>query len=312
MLLSNVCFNIAFGVTYVAGCSDVTYQHPTCPYKFEDIETPWLGMAYCNGTSNEWVLCDQKKKPATLTKPDPCWCPKDENDRPKRLRQSSIIQGTASLPTKALGSIQFSVGYYPTVNPNPKITSTTASPTASDSSSTPSTASPAPTAADTTTDSIPTDNPSDEGSLSPSARIGAIAGGVAGALVIALLLAGFLCFRRRQRRQQLQREEEARTLEDFMHGETKGGAASEPDPVNIGIAVGGAPSPSTASSPDTAALSELDSKAARPWSLRSELDNNSSARSSYGTAGGGGHGGAGQARPAPSELAAHPIAELPG
>lgn len=36
-LKSNVCFNIAFGVTYVAGCSDVTYQHPTCPYKFEDI-----------------------------------------------------------------------------------------------------------------------------------------------------------------------------------------------------------------------------------------------------------------------------------
>lgn len=265
-------------------------------------------MAYCNGTSNEWVLCDQNKKPATLTKPDSCWCPKDEKSRHKMLSQSSIIQGTASLPTKALGSIQFSVGYYPTLNPNPKTTTTTASPTGSDSSSTPSIASPAPTAAEPTADSQPPESPSDQGGLSPSAQIGAIAGGVAGALVIALLLAVFLCFRRRQRKQQLQREEEARAVDDFMHGETK---TSEPDPVNLGIAVGGVPSPSTASSPDTPALSELDSKAARPWSLRSELDNNSSARSSYNTAGGG-HGGTGQARPAPSELAAHPIAELPG
>lgn len=256
------------------------------------------------------MLCDQKKKPATLTKPDPCWCPKDENDRHKMLSQYSIIQGTASLPTSVLGSIQFSVGYYPTVNPNPKTTTTTASPTASDSSSTPLTASPSPTAAGPKADSTALDNPSDDSSLSPSAQIGAIAGGIAGALLIALLLVGFLCFRRRQRKRQLQREEEARAVDDFMHGETKSGAASEPDPVNLGIAPGGVPSPSTASSPDTPALSELDSKAARPWSLRSELDNSSSARSSYNTA--GGHGSIGQARSAPSELAAHPIAELPG
>lgn len=36
-LKSSVCFNSAFGVTYISGCSDVTYEHPTCPYKFEDI-----------------------------------------------------------------------------------------------------------------------------------------------------------------------------------------------------------------------------------------------------------------------------------
>lgn len=272
-------------------------------------------MAYCNGTSNEWVLCDQKKRPSTLTKPDPCWCPADEKARYKKLVQSSIIQGTASLPTKVLGSIQFSVGYYPTLNPNPKTTTFTATPTASDSSSTQSNSSPSQTAAVSPTANTAPDNASDEegGSLSPGAQIGAIAGGVAGALLIAILLAVFLCFRRRQRKLQLRREEEARAVDDFMHGETKSGAASEPDPVNlgIGIAVGGAPSPSTASSPDTPALSELDSKAARPWSLRSELDNNSSARSSYNTAGGG-HGGIGQARSPPSELAAHPIAELPG
>lgn len=282
-------------------------------------------MAYCNGTSDQWVFCDQKKKPATLTKPDPCWCPSATagDYRPKALSASSIIPGTASLPTKILGSIQFSTGYYPTVNLDPYKTTTVARPTAG-SGSTTSVSSPSTTAAASTTDNItppsPSDNadkitpssPSDDASLSPSAQIGAIAGGVAGALLIAILLVGFLCFRRRQRKLQLKREEEARAVDDFMHGEIKSGAASEPDPLNIGIAVGEIPAPSTASSPDTRALSELDSKAARPWSLRSELDNsNSSARSSVNTAGGG-HGGTGQARPAPSELAAHPIAELPG
>lgn len=172
--------------------------------------------------------------------------------------------------------------------------------------------SPASTAAATATDSATPSKPSDDAGLSPSAEIGVIAGGVAGALLIAVLLVAFLCFRRRQRKKQLQREEEARAVDNFMHGEIKSGAASEPDPLNIGIAVGGIPPPSDGSSPDTPALSELDSKAARPWSLRSELDNNSSARSSVNTVGGGGHGGTGQARHAPSELAAHPIAELPG
>lgn len=33
-LESNVCFNGEFGVTYIAGCSDVTYEHPSCPHKF--------------------------------------------------------------------------------------------------------------------------------------------------------------------------------------------------------------------------------------------------------------------------------------
>lgn len=226
------------------------------------------------------------------------------------LTQSSVIEGTASLPTALFGSIQFSVGHYPTKNTAPSTTTATSTSTVESSSST-SMSSPTSTAAATATDSATPSSPSKDAGLSPSAQIGVIAGGVAGALLIAILLVGFVCFRRRQRKKQLQREEEARAVDNFMHGEIKSGAASEPDPLNLGIAIGGAPPPSTASSPDTPALSELDSKAARPWSLRSELDNNSSARSSYNTAGGG-HGGTGQARPAPSELAAHPIAELPG
>ena len=268
------------------------------------------------------MLCDQKKQPATLTKPDPCWCPKDEHDRPYRLVQSSIIPGTASLPTLAGGSIQFSVGHYPTLNPDPVTTTMTAGPTASAGSSSiilsVLSTSLSPTAESTGTDRAAPPDPSGGTGLSPSGQAGAIAGGAAGALIIVLLLAGFLCFRRRQKKRYLQRQEEDRAVENFMNEGVinKGGAASEADPLSLMIASaggGGAQSPPSAassSSPDTPALSELDSKAARPWSLRSELDNNASARSSYNTA--GSHGSGGQARRAPSELAAHPIAELPG
>lgn len=283
-------------------------------------DAPWLGLSYCNGTSNEWVLCDQKKQPATLTKPDPCWCPKDEDDRPFRLVQSSVIPGTASLPAFAGGSIQFSVGHYPTQNLDPVTTTMTESPTnAAKSSSILSVLSaslPASTAEATATDRAAPPDPNGGAGISPGAQTGAIAGGAAGALIIVLLLAGFLCFRRRSKKKYLQRQEEDRAVVNFMNEGviSKGGAASEADPLNLGIVpAGGGPPPSAASSPDTPALSELDSKAARPWSLRSELDNNNngSARSSYNTAGSHGSGG-GQARRAPSELAAHPIAELPG
>lgn len=284
-------------------------------------------MAYCNGTSNEWKLCDQKKKPATLTKPDYCYCPQDKRARTELLSQSSIIPGTASLPTEVFGSIQFSVGYYPTLNPDRTTTATTASSTdGSESSSAPSSApsSPSPTAEATPTGTFAPYNLSPGTGLSPNAKIATIAGGVAGALLIAILLVAFLCFRRRQRKRQLQIEEENRAVDDFMHGETKSGAASEPDPLSIGIA--STTTTASSSSPHTPALSELDTKAARPWSLRSELGGGGapSARSSYGTSpghggslgqgGSPGQGGTGghAARPAPSELAAHPIAELPG
>ncbi|KAG8169116.1 hypothetical protein KVR01_001865 [Diaporthe batatas] len=325
-LESSVCFNIDFGVTYVSGCTDPAYKHPSCPPKFlyQMIPaTPWLGLSYCNGTSDEWVLCDQAQHPITLTEPDACWCPKDEDDRTATLSQSSVIPGTASLPTKILGSIQFSVGHYPTLNPGQETTPTTASDAATGQSSSALTNSPAtPTAQTTATDlAAPPDQANETGpSPSPSAKIGAIAGGVAGALVLLLLLVGIMCLRRRRTKKRLQQQEEDRRVENFMNeGVTmKGGSATDPDPdplnLGIGIAHGGlSPSPSSV---DTSAVSELDSRAARPWSLRSELGNNNnnnnnhaSSRGSSSTAGGS-HGEA--ARRAPSELAAHPIAELPG
>ncbi|KAI3393405.1 hypothetical protein diail_4300 [Diaporthe ilicicola] len=328
-LESNVCYDIAFGVTYISGCTDPSYKHPSCPDKFDHSETPWLGLSYCNGTSNEWVLCDQKKKPATLSKPDTCYCPTDEDDRSMTLSQSSIIKGTASLPTALCESIQFSRGYYPTIKARPTTATASAissatSASASASASSPLSSSPFSTAATATNGATPFIAPQDpshtsqtqESGLSTGAKIGTIFGAVAGTLLLALMATVCLYLRRRRQKQQLQKEEEDRAVDNFINGGTgsKGGAASEPDPLNLGIAVGsaagggGAPdNASTSTGPYTPALSEIDTKAARPWSLRSELDPDATMRSFHAAG-----PAAGQARPAPSELAAHPIAELPG
>ncbi|KAJ0120154.1 hypothetical protein J7T55_001009 [Diaporthe amygdali] len=307
-LESSVCFNAAFGVTYISGCTDPKYDHPSCPNKFSDTKTPWLGLSYCNKTSNEWVLCDQKKKPAKLTQPDPCYCPTDEADRSMIISQSSIIQPTATLPTSVGESIQFFKGYYPSFKSSAATTTASITDTATTSSSlssspTDSAVAPA-TATDTNAADIPGNSPpSNESGLSSGAKIGTIVGAAAGTLVMLAIIGGLLSLWRRRRQQQLQNEEEARAVDNFIHGGTKSGTASEADPLNLGLAVG---TPKDASHPNTPTLSELGCKAARPWSLRSELDPDASTRSSS-TAG---HGAL--ARPAPSELAAHPIAELPG
>ncbi|KAL1878191.1 hypothetical protein Daus18300_002108 [Diaporthe australafricana] len=307
-LESSVCYSPEYGVTYISGCSDPSYEHPSCPNKFNDRATPWLGLSYCNGTSNEWVICDQKKKSPVLTKPDTCFCPTDEDDRTMTLSQSSIIKGTASLPTTLGESIQFSRGYYPTVNSN-SATATASTADASISSSSLSSASPDFTEAtsnDNSTNGSPGHaHPPQQSGLSPGAKIGTIAGAVIGTLLLALMAMGWMCLRRRRQKQQLQREEEERAVDNFMHGDSKGGAASEPDPLNLGLAMGPA-SDGASSNPNTPALSELDTKAARPWSMRSELEPETTTRPFHAMTTGGQ-----QARRAPSELAAHPIAELP-
>lgn len=52
-LSHNVCFNSAFGVTYISGCSDNTYVHYSCHYKFDYIGE-WMLMFM---TSLQAPLC---------------------------------------------------------------------------------------------------------------------------------------------------------------------------------------------------------------------------------------------------------------
>jgi hypothetical protein len=59
-LSNNACFNDQYGVTYLAGCSDESYSDSSCPDKDGFTDTPWVGLSYCNGSSDEWHACDQQ------------------------------------------------------------------------------------------------------------------------------------------------------------------------------------------------------------------------------------------------------------
>ncbi|KAF3760953.1 hypothetical protein M406DRAFT_343098 [Cryphonectria parasitica EP155] len=334
-LLSGVCFNFQYYTTYISGCTDSEYKSPVCPNKFEDKDAPWLGMSYCNGTSNQWVLCDQKGHPGTIVKPDLCYCPTASAERSMTLSQYSQINETAWLPSATGLSVQFFAGFFPTApstiasssatatsNPTPRVgpssarTSNFLSPTVS---------SPALTTTSHSNNSLTT---GDTIGIAVSASIGGVA-----------LLAG-LVYLFLHRRRTLKARIAAKTPESSIHQQTPsyGGDPNGGDHHSIGIAYGGVggdvheqqpynESASQLGSPHPSAISELDShhinKAVRPWSLVSELDgeNSSSAAPAMGTTGmptSPGrmeaimeNGGFGEEQAGPSELSAHELTELP-
>ncbi|KAJ0161380.1 hypothetical protein CTA2_6323 [Colletotrichum tanaceti] len=110
-LSSRACYNGRFGITYLAGCSDPEYRHPSCPDKGVFSDQPWAGLVYCNGTSEEWAACEQAARPTTLTSADACWCP--QTSRTVAFTDSSILGNVVQLPTAAGGSVIWQPGHVP-------------------------------------------------------------------------------------------------------------------------------------------------------------------------------------------------------
>lgn len=294
-------------------------------------------MSYCNGTSNEWVLCNQSSHPATLQRGSPCWCPVDPADRTMTLSEATAIVATASLPSATGLTIAWAVGFYPTT---PVAVSSLPVPTLSSQSGTVSAtaigSSTSPPAAET--------SPPDDEATSPQQphfptafSTGAKVGTVIGAAVVGLLLLGLVGFF-------VLRCRRAKQAQQARHN--GGGGLKAPDlgppgrpSNNIGIAYGtysdryggggggdggdGAHDVSALSmfgpSPHMSMVSEMDNKAARPWSGMSELDGGGGRRGSFaGPAGGqmeaiaeASHGfGVGYGGPAELEAPRGPV-ELP-
>lgn len=83
-------------------------------------------MSYCNGSSNEWVLCEQPDDASTIESPAPCSCPTATSDRTMTLSAASTLSATASLPSAVGLEINYMAGHYPTF---PAATTATASDT---------------------------------------------------------------------------------------------------------------------------------------------------------------------------------------
>lgn len=257
-LSSLACYNARFGLTYLLGCTDPEFKHESCPNKLNSPrgkgeqspigspltrlppDYPWVGLVYCNGTSSEWSACSQKAKESTLAKPDVCWCP--TTSRTVAFTDKSILENIVSLPTVSGGFVNWQAGHTPLATATSESTSSSSSSTTTPA---PSTGSISPTA----TSAVP--GTQSETVLSTNTKIGIGVGvGLGTIILLAILIALFFLLRRRKNDEDSDMGQEA-----------------EPEKT-LGI-------PGTPNTPATSVPSELEPTAARPWSLRSELDSSS-------------------------------------
>ncbi|KAK2016822.1 hypothetical protein LZ32DRAFT_615065 [Colletotrichum eremochloae] len=269
-LSSRACYNGRFGITYLAGCSDPEYRHPSCPDKGAFSDQPWAGLVYCNGTSEEWVACEQSARPTTLTSADACWCP--QTSRTVAFTDAATLRNVVQLPTVLGGSVIWQPGFVPM----PTQPSDEAPPTATPTTMTTMTTTMMTTATTTTMTTMTPESSlrpqaTDTGTIPGGANAGPTTGGWVGigigaacgciflfSVIIYLYLA------------QKRWKKQGRVQADREHAEMKGTGG----PGLLGWKTG-----SRRSSARTEQTAELDSTAARP---RSELDNTQVVRYGFG------------------------------
>ncbi|EXJ68111.1 uncharacterized protein A1O5_08726 [Cladophialophora psammophila CBS 110553] len=219
-LAHNACYSND-GNTYLAGCTDPTYSDPSCPDKTPYDDQQWTGLVYCNGTSDEWTLCDDSGSGSdTVTPWQGCFCPEDQSLRNVAFSAPASIAPHISLPLSSGGTMSLFDGY----SLSTYVTSTAASTTTetSSSSSTPistSTISSSDTPISTShtitshsTTSIPfaasaSSNPALESAhdgtgLSPGAKIGIGVGVSLGGLIALAVISAMALYIRRLKRGQ--------------------------------------------------------------------------------------------------------------
>ncbi|EFX03871.1 hypothetical protein CMQ_799 [Grosmannia clavigera kw1407] len=255
-LVHGACFGVHDGsyITYLAGCTDADYGALACPPKGSDAladADAWVGLAYCNGSSDQWQACRQPGRPTVLAAAGPCVCPSAKTDRTVGVAAGPTLPATASLPLLGSGTISWVPPYgqgstsVSALSRSGPMSAFVSAPTAGSASST------------------STSNPSSTTSHPHTQLILGTCVGIGGSLLTIAVLLAILAVRQWRRRLPAPRQ----TLTDKtlppLH------PSYHPEPV----------SPLT--------VSELEPCPARPWSLRSELEDSSvhsQVRSSIGTA----------------------------
>ncbi|KAK2055077.1 hypothetical protein LY76DRAFT_648637 [Colletotrichum caudatum] len=215
-LSSRACYNGRFGITYLAGCSDPEYSHPSCPDKGAFSDQPWAGLVYCNGTSEEWVACEQSARPTTLTSADACWCP--QTPRAVAFADAATLRNVVQLPTALGGSVIWQPGFVPMPTQPGEEAAPTSDPTSDPTSAPPPTTTTtttglATTFATTTVGSSPPPQATETGTRLPpgGADAGLTTGGIIGVSVGCLVLMAvivYLYFARRRYRDRAMAERE--------------------------------------------------------------------------------------------------------
>ena len=104
--------------TYLAGCTDPKYEHPTCPNKGNYSEYQWVGLVSC-GATGKWVGCPNDKNP-TVRKSEQsenCTCSLGGSDGDVPLFTAADLNGLVAkgtLPANTGEAISFVGGWTPT------------------------------------------------------------------------------------------------------------------------------------------------------------------------------------------------------
>ncbi|KAK3688906.1 hypothetical protein B0T22DRAFT_528110 [Podospora appendiculata] len=334
----NACFGVhgsGYGswLTYMAGCTDPDYKDKSCPNK-EGIDQPWIALTLCDHTDGIWAACSQQGNPSTLQPGSYCSCT-DTAKATIAFTDANQLPNIASLPAATGDTISFFPDHTPSgtpatttaESPTPVTTRSSNQPTTTEGSSGPAsntggsasqTSAPPPspssgatqpgpsatnpsstkfqTGTGTPTSSATSQSPNvssptstaSSGGLSPGAKAGiAVAAAVAGLIFIAVLVALLLSHRRKRQRQP--------SVEAAGSAEKQSGIIKH-DSLRTSEA-------------DGQPVSEADGVAARPWSMRSELEGDQPPV--LGTGMGSRAGGAVR-RSGEGGDALSPVAELPG
>lgn len=223
-LSSNACFNAEctylqtsilsllirsiVGDTYLAGCTDPTFEDPACGRKGMFGEQQWVGLVRCfvsNDTSSneeEWAPCTESSQP-TVTKPNQgCECTASAHTA--AFTDNPSLTNFAVLPANAGLTISWQPGHTPPSDLTP--TSASAPSTSAPSDVAPNSASRTSStipAATTTSDLSQSSSPNPH-SLTTGAEVGLGVGIGLGVLAICGIL--FLLYRRHLRKKQQQQQ----------------------------------------------------------------------------------------------------------
>lgn len=172
----------------------------------------WLGYTYCNGTSNEWVGCDDNHGAATVTPTSPCWCPEETAGRIVPFNDASSLANVVSLPTATDGRLEWQGGFLPSTESVAGGQPTGGAESTSSSGSRPASISASTTVQSTEINGTPTvqtsvvtqtvsaDTGSSSSGLSTAAKAGIGAGAGLAALALGALIIWILLRSRRRRR----------------------------------------------------------------------------------------------------------------
>ena len=184
----------------------------------------WVGLVYCNGTSNQWTGCHESDDAETVTVPERCWCP--ETSPAVLFEDASVLENSMVLPT-ATGEI---VSWFGGVGPvtlsdsstsSSKSTASKASAFTSSSNGDIATSQATITSPANVTSAIAFPTPtslSEQADLSTGAKVGiGVGAGIGGfALLIMLVLLIRRCLAKKDQEPE-QEEEKAETSMGYAH-----------------------------------------------------------------------------------------------